>query len=177
MLDLEEYVNILHKISGVKYEEVMGIIKKDMVRRNINSFDHYFSDVLIVLQKTAKVHNQADRRSKKGGGEEFTAVIANLKKDPAGLLFNFEDSLSQIMSGFTIDLRIFTNLLRKIMIIKLNHDKIWTRQFYSEDFKLIYLVMKPLDSVFENRAMVGSFHAGRRLPQGNRTWLHRPSLT
>ena len=82
--------------------------------------------------------------------------MANLKKDPAGLLFNYDDTLSQVMSGFTIDQRIFYNLLRKLIVIKLNQDKIWTRQFYSQDLKLIYLVLKPLDSVIQNRAMVVS---------------------
>lgn len=132
--------------------EIKAIIREDMSNRNSRNFEHYFSDVLIVLQKTHKQTN--DKRGTKKAVEEFVASIANLKKDPSGLLFNFDDNLSHIMRGFTIDLRIYYNLLRKMIIIKLNHDKIWTRQFYSEDLTMIYLVMKPLDSVFEARAMV-----------------------
>lgn len=157
---MEEYVQILSDISGLHLEEVKEIVEQDMKRRGIDNFDHYFSDVLVVLQKPNKhPHLQTDKRHRKTG-EEFTAVIANLKKDSSGLLFHFEDSLSQIFSGFTIDLRIFFNLLRKVIIIKLNHDRIWARQFYSEDLKLIYVVMKPLDSVIENRAMVESIYSG-----------------
>lgn len=125
-----------------------------MKRREIGAFDHYFSDVLVVLQKPNKLTSTQGEKKHKKTGEEFAAVIANLKKDPKGLLFNFDDSLAMILSGFTIDIRIFFNLLRKMIIIKLNHDRIWTRQFYSEDLSHIYVVLKPLDSVIENRAMV-----------------------
>ena len=164
-------MDILAKIGGLHPEEILDILKKDMKKREVNTFEHYFSDILIVLQKSRK-QNLGEKKGKKGG-EEFTAGIANLKKDSYGLLFNFDDSLSQILSGFTIDMRVFFNLLRKMIIIKLNHDRIWTRQFYSEDLKLIYLVMKPLDTVFENRAMVATSNVGRRLPQGNRAGFHR----
>ena len=153
MLDFDEYVEMLSMISDMPPGEIKAVIKEDMVNRQSRSFEHYFSDVLIVLQKTQKQSN--DKRGTKKSVEEFVASIANLKKDLSGLLFNFDDNLSHIMRGFTIDLRIFYNLLRKMVIIKLNHDKIWTRQFYSEDLSLIYVVMKPLDSVFEARAMVG----------------------
>lgn len=154
-LNFEEYSEILANISELTTGEVRDILQADMKRREITNFDHYFSDVLIVLQKPMKLLGHHTEKRHKKTGEEFTAVIANLKKSPAGLLFNFEDNVSQVLSGFTIDLRIFFNLLRKMIIIKLNHDRIWTRQFYSEDMKLIYVVMKPLDSVIENRAMVG----------------------
>lgn len=144
---------MLADISGLQIGEVRDIVRKDMDKREVDDFEHYFSDIMIVLQKTNKAQGQSEKKGKKGG-EEFTAGIAKLDKETASLLFNFDDSVSQILSGFTIDLRIFYNLLRKMIIIKLNHDRIWTRQFYSEDLKQIFVVLKPLDSVIENRAMV-----------------------
>lgn len=173
MLDLREYVEMLAKISDMPYEEVESIIRHDMQLRNSSSFEHYFIDVMIVLQKTAKLAHQ-ERKGGKKAAEEFVASIANLKKDRAGLLFNFDDNLAHILRGFTIDLRIFYNLLRKMTIIKLNHDKIWTRQFYSEDLKLIYVVLKPLESVLEARAIVGLRDPGGGLPQRDRARGHRP---
>lgn len=148
---------MLAKISDMSEEEISSILKKDMSIRRISAFEQYFSDVLIILQKT---HKQTDKKGGKKGVDEFIADIAALKKDPAGLLFNFDDSYSQVLRGFTIDLRIFSNLLRKMVIIKLNHDRIWTRQFYSEDLKTIYVVLKPLDSVIEARAMVLPYYVG-----------------
>lgn len=133
---------------------IEGILRNDMKIRGHSSFEHYFVEVMIVLQKTQKQATQTTKSGNKKQVEEFVASIAHLKKDPAGLLFNFDDNLAHILKGFTIDLRIFYNLLRKVIIVKLNHDRIWTRQFYSEDLKLIYLVLKPLDSVFEARAIV-----------------------
>lgn len=162
-------MDILALISDMPAAEIKAVISEDIARRNSRNFEHYFSDVLIVLQKTQK--HASDKRGTKKAVEEFVASIANLKKDPSGLLFNFEDNLSHIMKGFTIDLRIFYNLLRKMVIIKLNHDKIWTRQFYSEDLSMIYLVMKPLDSVFEARAMVGSCNFREKATQRRLSWV------
>lgn len=117
-----------------------------MSRRGIKpaAFEKYFSEVLITIQKR-------DKRSSAG---ESGAGIYKLRKKEKSILFEFEDGYSRLLRGFTIDLRIFFNLLRKMIIIKLNSDKIWTRQFYSQDLKKIFVVMKPLDSVIENRAMV-----------------------
>lgn len=109
-----------------------------------DQIEKYFSEVLITIQKK-------DRRNP---GAESAANIYKMKKREKSILFEFEDSYTRLLKGFTIDIRIFFNLLRKMVIIKLNSDKIWTRQFYSQDLKKIFVVMKPLDSVIENRAMV-----------------------
>lgn len=169
VLDFQEYVDMLAKISDLPFEEIEEILKYDMKNRNASNFEHYFIDVMIVLQKTHK-HGHHDKKGNKKAVEEFVASIANLKKDSEGLLFNFDDNLAHILKGFTIDLRIFYNLLRKMITIKLNHDKIWTRQFYSEDLKLIYLIMKPLDSAFEARATVRRYNIRVKVIQKKLNW-------
>ena len=161
--------------STLSVEEVAEIVQTDLDRREVRDFEHYFSDVLIVLQKAPKPTGALEKKSKKGG-DNFIPGIAFLKKESWSLLFNFDDNMTQVLSGFTIDMRVYYNLLRKIIVVKLNQDRIWTRQFYSEDLKMIYLVMKPLDSVIENRAVVGGCHPGRRLPEGDRVGLHRPAF-
>ena len=126
--------------------ELEELVKKDMLMRGFkpDQIEKYFSEVLITIQKK-------DRRNP---GAESGANIYKMKKREKSILFEFEDSYTRLLKGFTIDIRIFFNLLRKMVIIKLNSDKIWTRQFYSQDLKKIFVVMKPLDSVIENRAMV-----------------------
>lgn len=126
--------------------ELEELVKKDMLMRGFkpDQIEKYFSEVLITIQKK-------DRRNP---GAESGANIYKMKKREKSILFEFEDSYTRLLKGFTIDIRIFFNLLRKMVIIKLNSDKIWTRQFYSQDLKMIFVVMKPLDSVIENRAMV-----------------------
>lgn len=131
-------------------EEIKELILEDMKMRGIDKgkLDKYFSEVLITLQKSSKT---VDKKSKNAA---HGAIINLLTKHDAGLLFKFDDSMIRLLKGFTIDLRIFYNLLRKMIIIKLNSDKIWTRQFYSQDLKKIFVILKPLDAVIENRAMV-----------------------
>ena len=146
---------MLANISDFKKEEVADIVQKDMKVREENNFEKYFNDVLIVLRKSQKNHiNSGNKKQSKKGAEEYIARIAHLEKDPAGLLFEFNDNLNVILRGFTIDQRIFYNMLRKMIIIKFNNEKIWSRQFYSQDLKKIYLVIKPIDSAIKNRAQV-----------------------
>lgn len=143
---LKGFVQSLYEVSHLNKAELEELILEDMSRRGIKpaAFEKYFSEVLITIQKR-------DKRSSAG---ESGAGIYKLRKKEKSILFEFEDGYSRLLRGFTIDLRIFFNLLRKMIIIKLNSDKIWTRQFYSQDLKKIFVVMKPLDSVIENRAMV-----------------------
>lgn len=145
-MDLKSYVDVLHNISGLHKDELRELIKEDMTRRGIStsSLDKYFSEVLITIQK----------RDRKIAGSDSGANIYSMFKREGCLLFKFDDSMSRLFRGFTIDLRVFFNLVRKMTIIKLNSDKIWTRQFYSQDLKKVFVVLKPLDSVIENRAMV-----------------------
>lgn len=126
--------------------ELEELVKEDMLMRGFkpDQIEKYFSEVLITIQK----------KDRKNPAAESGANIYKMKKREKSILFEFEDSYTRLLKGFTIDIRIFFNLLRKMVIIKLNSDKIWTRQFYSQDLKKIFVVMKPLDSVIENRAMV-----------------------
>lgn len=139
---------MLQKVSFMHREELKELVAEDMHKRNFKTsqIEKYFSEVLITIQKKDKNRSSNDS----GSG----AQIYKLKKREKSILFEFDDSQSRLLKGFTIDVRIFFNLLRKMIIIKLNSDKIWTRQFYSQDLKYIFVVMKPLDSVIENRAMV-----------------------
>lgn len=165
---------MLSRISDFPEEEIEKIILHDMQMRKARNFEHYFNDVMIVLQKTQR--QVYDKRNQKKVVEEFVSSITNLRKDPGSLLFHFEDNLAHVFRGFTIDLRLFYNLLRKMIIIKLNHDKIWTRQFYSANLEQIYVVMKPLQSVLETRAQVISPQPGRKLSKRDRTGIHRPTV-
>lgn len=134
-------------------EELQELIIEDLKRRGFHASDSglekYFSEVLITIQK-----NNKDKEQKKSKKDSNAIEINKLLKKDGGLLFQFDDSLSRLLKGFTIDMRIFFNLLRKMVIIKLNSDKIWTRQFYSQDLKKIFVILKPLEAVIENRAMV-----------------------
>ena len=122
-----------------------------MKSRGAGDLQSYFSDTLITLRKVHKA-----RKHNKRALDEYAPTIANLEKGELDLPFKLDDSSSSVLRGFTIDLRIFYNLIRKMLIIKLNSTKIWTRQFYSQDLSLIFMVLKPLDSVFSMRALVNS---------------------
>jgi uncharacterized membrane protein len=165
---VKDFAEELNTVADMNKEELIELISEDMKRRNISKLDKYFSEVLISLQKSAK----SDKKTKESHGPSINKLV----KHDKGLLFKFDDSQTRLLKGFTIDIRIFFNLLRKIVIVKLNADKIWTRQFYSQDLKKIFVVLKPLDAVIENRAMVGCRDAGRRLPEADRARLHRPAL-
>lgn len=148
-LTVDSFTDALNSVADMNREELKGLIIEDMEKRGIQqgNLEKYFSEVLITLQKNTK----DEKKSKK---DTHGATINYLAKEEGGLLFKFDDSLSRMLKGFTIDLRIFFNLLRKMVIIKLNADKIWTRQFYSQDLEKIFVILKPLDAVIENRAMV-----------------------
>lgn len=149
-------------------EEVKELIIEDMVRRGFHAtesgLEKYFSEVLITLQKNVKV-------DKKNKNQTNATEINKLLKEDGGLLFKFDDSMSRLLKGFTIDLRIFFNLLRKMVIIKLNADKIWTRQFYSQDLKKIFVILKPLDAVIENRAMVKVAYFREKVTPSKLNWV------
>ena len=149
-LTLDSFTDALNTVADMNRDELKGLILEDMEKRGIKAdqLEKYFSEVLITLQKSTK--DKEEKKSKKEQG----AMINYLPKEEGGLLFKFDDSFSKLLKGFTIDLRIFFNLLRKMIIIKLNADKIWTRQFYSQDLEKIFVILKPLDAVIENRAMV-----------------------
>ena len=127
-----------------------------MTIRGQSNIAEYFSDTLITLSKEEKKSaNDGKTNKSKKITYEYKSKVAMLDKTKeSGLLFAFDDNSKQVLKGFTIDLRMFYNLIRKIIIVKLNSDKIWTRQFYSQDLSKIFVILKPLDSVIENRALV-----------------------
>lgn len=70
-----------------------------------------------------------------------------------------------LLKGYTIEYRILSNLIRKVIITRLNRLDIWTRQFYSKDIKKIFLVLKCGDRTLNNRAKADSFP--KQLELGN----------
>lgn len=145
---MDGYAQLLQEISGLTKEECLAILKEDMARRGLLTIESYFSDSMVTLRRVS------EGKKNKKTVDTYVPSISNLSKSPGSLLFSFEDSLSHVLKGFTIDERIFHNLLRKMVLVKLNHDKVWCRQFYSQDLKSIFMVLKPLESVLENRALV-----------------------
>ena len=125
-----------------------------MLLHNVESLEQYFSRILSVIRKTKRMskkkHNRYEVSYKPG-----LAYCAKSRKSP--LLFSVDDSVVQVLTGYTIDQRIFLNLLRKIIVIKLNNESIWTRQFYSQDIKQIFVVIKPLESALKSRAVKEGF--------------------
>lgn len=69
------------------------------------------------------------------------------------------------MNGYTIDYRIVKNLIRKLIITRLNRLDIWTRQFYSKDIQKIFVVLKCGDRTLINRAKVDLYP--KQLELGN----------
>lgn len=172
-LSIDSFVERLVEVSKLDSEKIKKLLVKDMEDRNQTDIGTYFSDTIITLTKTS--NPEKDKQNK--NVDVYETTVTKLQKTPqSGLLFQFDDNYRQVLKGFTIDLRVYFNLIRKIIIIKLNSDKIWTRQFYSQDLKKIFVVLKPLESVFENRALVDSIDSGRRLLEADRAGFHRPAL-
>lgn len=152
------YAKLLANCSGVDIQTITKFIQKDMERREKKELSWYFSDELISLKRTKKGGKDRDEKSKKGNrklDDQYEPTIRKLLKSPIDLLFRFEENMASVLKGFTIDVRIFFHLMRKMIIIKMNNDRIWTRQFYSQDLKKVFLILKPMDPVIESRASVG----------------------
>lgn len=116
---------MLQEKSGLDIDTVKMLVGKDMDIRGIShsDLDKYFTNVLINIRKFT-----SSKKQKAGAGEQYKPAVTNLLKAKDGsFLFEFEDSLSKILKGFTIDVRIFHNLIRRMIMIKFNSDKIWTR--------------------------------------------------
>jgi hypothetical protein len=172
-LSKDSYIAELVKVSKLEPDKVKRLLLQDMHERKQLEIGEYFSDTIITLTKTATTEKE---KQNKNVDVYETTVTKLLKTRDSGLLFHFDDNYRQVLKGFTIDLRVYFNLIRKIIIIKLNSEKIWTRQFYSQDLKKIFLVLKPLESVYENRALVGLLDSGRRLLEADRARVHRPAV-
>lgn len=175
MYSIDGYAQLLSNISELPKENCLNLLQADMAERNHASVEGYFSDILITLRKV----KSADKKKSKKAVDQYMPTIATLNKSAhGGILFHFEESLSHVLKGFTIDLRLYFNLLRKMVMIRLNHDKVWSRQFYSQDLKNIFMVLKPLDSVIHNRAMVEErSYIGGRLFEADRVGVHRPIIS
>lgn len=146
------YVKLLTETSKLDESKCRELLEKDMARRGVSDIKTYFSDYIITLKKSVEKRKSGSSTSKK---EVYKTSVTNLMKPKEGcLLFPFEENLSHVLDGFTIDLRIFFYLLKKMIILKMNRKKIWTRQFYSQDLKLVFLILKPFDQTIEERAAV-----------------------
>lgn len=69
-------------------------------------------------------------------------------------LFNVDKYLFAIANHLVIDKRIFQLLLRKIILLKLNKVGFYTREFYGEDMKKIFVVLKAQKNLIKKRAAV-----------------------
>lgn len=144
------FIRYLSDIAALPFDKVKKLYEKDLEKRAdvVSNLDEYLNELVILKKPEGK------KKSKKTQ-DDLVPTITQLTKNEkkAGFLFQFEDNFSNILRGYTIDQRIFHNLCRKYIIIKMNEAKIWTRQFYSRDLKKIYVVLKPLESAIMQRAL------------------------
>lgn len=69
-------------------------------------------------------------------------------------LYDIDPHFMQEVKDMKVDRRFFQNIMREVMSIKINQIGMHTRQFYSEDLKKIFLVIKCQDNVLKIRAEV-----------------------
>ena len=77
-----------------------------------------------------------------------------LKRYHFSFLYEINNQYLKNVWDLVIDKRFLNKLLRNIMILKINTIGIHTRQFYSEDMRRIFLVMRCQDNVLRTRAEV-----------------------
>lgn len=58
------------------------------------------------------------------------------------------------IQNLVIDRRIFGELIRKVIALKFNKIGIYTREFYSEDVKQVFMILKAQQSTLSQRAAV-----------------------
>ena len=146
--DTEGFAAILSEMSGLNSQICRNFVDEDMrMRGEPNNFKKYFSNQMIVMER-----KEDPKKTDKKTINYVTKIRKFEKQEATGLLFKYKDGYESLLRGFTMDERIFNNLLRKMFILKLNLSKVWTRQTYSSDFTRIFVVIKAQDSVIQSIA-------------------------
>lgn len=72
-------------------------------------------------------------------------------------LYNIDRAFDKKTKDMIIDKRFVRDLIRRLIALKLNKIGIYTRQFYSEDMKRIFMVLKSQPNVLKTRAEVSFY--------------------
>src|SRR3990167_4700934 len=150
-LNFDEYSKRLCEISGLHSDIVEDLLREAIERRGFDTdeFDKYFSTLIIIEKIKYKDPKQASKMKL----PKYASRVRLLEKhSTSGLMFAYREGYDILLKGFTIDERIFHDLLRKMVSLRLNLRGVWNRQTYNSDFSKIFMVMKAQDVVIQQIA-------------------------